>query len=166
MTTTPAATLVYLFGRADFTVSYYGANVYPENISVGLEQPAVRDWVSGKFVLEVIEARARDKTFCIMVELLPGVTEDTAKTHAIAHSIKSQLLRLNSEFANYVPQEHQTPEVRLRPAGILPISRGRQTPLHARTRQGEIESGGLIGSGYAANRAAVHLNDIFADIQP
>jgi phenylacetate-CoA ligase len=28
---------VYLFGRADFTVSYFGANIYPENVSVGLE---------------------------------------------------------------------------------------------------------------------------------
>jgi hypothetical protein len=33
---------VYLFGRADFTVSYFGANIYPENVSVGLEQAAVR----------------------------------------------------------------------------------------------------------------------------
>ena len=45
---------VYLFGRADFTVSYFGANVYPENISVGLEQPDIRNWVSGKFVLHTL----------------------------------------------------------------------------------------------------------------
>ena len=36
---------VYVFGRADFTVSYYGANIYPENVTVGLEQPAFIDWV-------------------------------------------------------------------------------------------------------------------------
>jgi phenylacetate-coenzyme A ligase PaaK-like adenylate-forming protein len=35
-------THVYLFGRADFTVSYFGANIYPENVSVGLEQPSLR----------------------------------------------------------------------------------------------------------------------------
>src|SRR6185369_3962460 len=28
----------YVFGRADFTISYFGANVYPENVTVGLEQ--------------------------------------------------------------------------------------------------------------------------------
>ena len=32
---------VYVFGRSHFTVSYFGANVYPENVTVGLEQPAV-----------------------------------------------------------------------------------------------------------------------------
>jgi hypothetical protein len=43
---------VYLFGRADFTVSYFGANVYPENISVGLEQPDIRNLVpNSEFLL-------------------------------------------------------------------------------------------------------------------
>jgi phenylacetate-CoA ligase len=32
---------VHVFGRSHFTVSYFGANIYPENIAVGLEQPAV-----------------------------------------------------------------------------------------------------------------------------
>ena len=31
---------VFVFGRSNFTVSYFGANVYPENVTVGLEQPA------------------------------------------------------------------------------------------------------------------------------
>ena len=35
---------VYVFGRSQFTVSYFGANVYPENVTVGLEQPEVSDW--------------------------------------------------------------------------------------------------------------------------
>ncbi|WP_239649822.1 phenylacetate--CoA ligase family protein [Methylocucumis oryzae] len=42
---------VFVFGRADFTVSYYGANIYPENISVGLEQPELNTWVTGKICL-------------------------------------------------------------------------------------------------------------------
>ena len=46
---------VYVFGRADFTVSYYGANIYPENVTVGLEQPEIMAWVTGKFVLETWE---------------------------------------------------------------------------------------------------------------
>lgn len=108
---------VYLFGRADFTVSYFGSNVYPENISVGLEQPAVRDWVSGKFVLQVIESDDRNEALAITVEMLPGVEGDVRKRDAIAGSILNELLRLNSEFANYVPAEYQSPRITLRPAG-------------------------------------------------
>jgi phenylacetate-CoA ligase len=89
---------VFVFGRSNFTVSYFGANIYPENVTVGLEQPVIREWVTGKFVLQV--------------------TEDAdKKREAIASSILSQLLRLNSEFANYVPAEYQLPQVTLAPMG-------------------------------------------------
>lgn len=108
---------VYLFGRADFTVSYYGANIYPENVTVGLEQPVIKDWVSGKFVLEIIEQADRNKVLGITVELLPNVTGTREMRSAIAASIQQQLLRLNSEFAHYVPAEHQRPEITLLPAG-------------------------------------------------
>ncbi len=113
----PPLPFVYLFGRADFTVSYFGANIYPENISVGLEQPEVRDWVSGKFVLQVVETADRNEAFALVVELLPDITGDQAKRGVIAAAVLGQLRRLNSEFANYVPMEYQQPQVTLKSAG-------------------------------------------------
>lgn len=108
---------VYLFGRADFTVSYYGANIYPENVTVGLEQEPVKNWVTGKFVLQVQETEKKDKVLSVVVELLPGITDDEEKRQGIARSIRRELLRLNSEFAHYVPPERQWPEVTLKPMG-------------------------------------------------
>jgi phenylacetate-CoA ligase len=104
---------VYVFGRADFTVSYYGANIFPENVSVGLEQPALMAWLTGKFVLETAETEAGDKYLHIAVELLPGVEPAEAMPPAIAASVRDQLLRLNSEFANYTPAERQLPRITL-----------------------------------------------------
>jgi phenylacetate-CoA ligase len=108
---------VYLFGRADFTVSYFGANVYPENISVGLEQEQIRNGVSGKFVLEVKENTEHDQELLVTVELAPGTQGTVAQEEAIGHSIRQQLLRLNSEFAHYVPEPRQAPRVTLKPFG-------------------------------------------------
>lgn len=108
---------VYLFGRADFTVSYYGANVYPENISIGLEQSGVREWVSGKFVMHVCETASHDKILEIVVELRPGEADEAPKRELAAEHILAQLLRLNSEYAHYVPREHQRPRIILKPAG-------------------------------------------------
>lgn len=105
---------VYVFGRADFTVSFYGANIYPENISVGLEQPQITAWVSGKFVLETLETDDGDKCLHISVELLPGVAPSQEMEAVIAASILAQLLRLNSEFAHYTPAERQLPRISLR----------------------------------------------------
>jgi phenylacetate-CoA ligase len=108
---------VYIFGRADFTVSFYGANVYPENVSVGLEQPGIAEWASGKFVLQVREGTDRNLELSVVVELAPGQVADGSRCVAASESIRDQLVRLNSEFANYVPTEAQLPQVELRPSG-------------------------------------------------
>ncbi len=63
---------LWVFGRSHFAVSFFGADVYPENLSVGLEQPAVRDWVMGKFVLEVVDDADRNRHLQVTVELAPG----------------------------------------------------------------------------------------------
>ena len=98
-----ALPFVYVFGRSHFTVSYYGANVYPENVTVGLEQPAVRDWVTGKFVLQAREDDG-DATACSRSSSSspPGVDGRRAKRGDRASRSSRTLLRLNSEFANYV----------------------------------------------------------------
>lgn len=108
---------VYVFGRSNFTVSYFGANIYPENVTVGLEQPVIKDWVTGKFVMQVQEDADQNRFLSVVVELAPGGEGSEEKRNAIASSILSQLLRLNSEFANYVPAEYQLPQVMLAPMG-------------------------------------------------
>ena len=108
---------VYVFGRSHFTVSYFGANIYPENVTVGLEQPTIREWVTGKFVMQVKETADRDRFLSVVVELAPGVEADQWKQEAIAQSILTQLRRLNSEFAHYVPPDDQLPHITLLATG-------------------------------------------------
>jgi phenylacetate-CoA ligase len=108
---------VYVFGRSHFTVSYFGANIYPENVTVGLEQPEVSGWVTGKFVLEVLEDADRDRYLAVTVELAPGEQATPERARLAADAIVTQLHRLNSEFAHYVPRDRQAPQVRLLPAG-------------------------------------------------
>jgi phenylacetate-CoA ligase len=109
---------VWVFGRTDFTVSFFGANVFPETISLGLEQPEVRARVTGKFVMQVKEGLADDKPrLTVAVELAKDASGDNAFGEAVAAAILAQLRRLNSEFANYVPAEFQKPLVTLFPTG-------------------------------------------------
>jgi phenylacetate-CoA ligase len=107
----------FVFGRSNFTVSYFGANVYPENISVGLEQPDVRAWVTGKFVLQAKEGLAEAPHLAIAVELAPKASGDDSQRDAIARSIQAHLERLNSEFKNYAPAEYRIPRVTLHATG-------------------------------------------------
>jgi len=103
----------YVFGRADFTISFFGANVYPENVTVGLEQSPIDQWVTGKFVMQAREDDDRNRYLSIVVELGPGVAAVQDMADTIADSILHHLLRLNSEFAHYVPAEKQRPRVEL-----------------------------------------------------
>jgi phenylacetate-CoA ligase len=93
--------------------------LYPENIAIGLEQPEVSAMVTGKFVLEAAEDAERDQQLTVMVELMPGLRDSDEAAELIELSLLTQLRRLNSEFANYVPPAKQPPVVRLREPGDL-----------------------------------------------
>jgi phenylacetate-CoA ligase len=107
----------FVFGRSDFTVSFHGANVFPENVTVGLEQADIKEWVTGKFVMEVQRTADEDEILSIVVELAPGQVASEARRAMAARSIEEQLCRLNSEFKSYVPEGRRAPRVVLAPAG-------------------------------------------------
>ncbi|WP_432824490.1 phenylacetate--CoA ligase family protein [Dactylosporangium sp. CA-092794] len=105
----------YVFGRSLFTVSYFGANVYPENVTVALEDPAIADDVTGKFVMEVRTEADEERRFCVVVERAPD--RPAPDRVAVAVAVRAALLRLNSEYTNYVPAAYQTPLVEVRDPG-------------------------------------------------
>jgi phenylacetate-CoA ligase len=104
---------VYVFGRSNFALSFYGANVYPENVAVGIEQPKFLAALSGKFVMQVQVDADENPRLDIAVELLPGQSPSDTLSADVATSIQRELERLNSEFKNYAPTERRLPSVRL-----------------------------------------------------
>jgi phenylacetate-CoA ligase len=115
---------VHVFGRSNFALSFYGANVYPENVAVGIEQPALLDALSGKFVMQIVHDADQNPILDIAVELLPRQSPSEALTTDVAASIQRELERLNSEFQSYVPAERRLPRVRLLPhadASYFPV---------------------------------------------
>lgn len=108
---------VYVFGRSHFALSFYGANVYPENVSVGLEQPELAPLVTGKFVLEIEHDAEQNAGLRLSVELSRHVTAPRGLELTIAENVSRELTRQNSEFAAYVPEARRRPRVALRPFG-------------------------------------------------
>lgn len=106
---------VHVFGRSNFALSFYGANVYPENVAVGIEQPALLAVLSGKFVMQVQHDADQNPQLDVAVELLPGQAPSEALRDDVATSIQRELERLNSEFKNYAPESRRRPIVRLLP---------------------------------------------------
>jgi phenylacetate-CoA ligase len=117
----PDLPFVWVFGRTDFTVSFYGANVYPENVQAGLEDAGVRDRVTGKFVMYTFHDAAQRERLRVHVELAPGLAPAAPEAAALAAQLRdlipAQVRRQNSEFAAYVPAEAQAPDVVLHATG-------------------------------------------------
>lgn len=108
---------VYVFGRSNFAVSYYGANVYPENVAIGIEQQEFADEVTGKFVLEVTEDASLNARLKLTVELAARAEATPDLARRLQASVVRHLVAVNSEFAGYVPPAARDPEVRLLPLG-------------------------------------------------
>jgi phenylacetate-CoA ligase len=104
---------VYVFGRANFTVSFFGANVFPETVSLALEKPGLRGWTTGKFVMEVKEGLAERPRFTVAIELADKEGADPTRIDLAEREILDTLLTHNSEYANYVSKEDQRPLVTL-----------------------------------------------------
>ncbi len=105
---------VWVFGRSNFTISFYGANIYPENVTVALELTPICQWVTGKFVLHVDHTEDGNISWVVEVELASGANPPSYLAELAAQTIQAQLTRLNSEFAHYVPVNAQLPVVNLR----------------------------------------------------
>lgn len=106
---------LHVFGRSNFALSFYGANVYPENVAVGIEQPALLSALSGKFVMQIVHDAEHNPWLDIAVELLPGRSPSDTLASDTAASVQRELERLNSEFNSYVPAERRRPRLRLLP---------------------------------------------------
>lgn len=113
----PELPFVFVFGRSHFAVSFYGANVFPENVSSALEKRELAAEVSGKFVLEVVHDTALDSELRLIVELARGQSAAPDLAMRIGEAVRCELERQNSEFASYVPERRRTPRIELRPFG-------------------------------------------------
>lgn len=67
--------------------------------------------------MHMVEDAETDVHMAIEVELAPGVEAADALAELVADRILAQLLRLDAEFAAYVPKECQRPRITLRPSG-------------------------------------------------
>jgi phenylacetate-CoA ligase len=108
---------VYVFGRSNFALSLYGANIYAENVVIGLERGEIARQVTGKFVMQITKTADENPRLHITVELTAGATPDEELAGRVGRSIRAELERVNSEFLHYVPGEHRTPTIELLPRG-------------------------------------------------
>ncbi len=111
---------VYLFGRSNFMVNFYGLGVFPEHIKAGLEDSKVSNLVSGKFTMKTETDRFHNQKLIIHIELQPNTEPNKNIDKLILESLLVHLKELNSEFSKLFKElgpKKATPKIKTFPHG-------------------------------------------------
>jgi len=92
---------VYVYGRSDFVVILRGANIYPENIKLGLQSKRLEKYVTGKFTMIKRENKNFNEYLEINLELRKGVRRTLNLKKKATELVLGSLRKTNSEF-NYL----------------------------------------------------------------
>lgn len=111
---------VYIFGRTDFMVNFYGLNVFPEHIKAGLEDDKISDSVSGKFTMNTDTNKKYNQKLILNVELQNDIEPNNNLKKKVLKSVLENLTKRNSEFNKLysaLGPKKATPEINLFPYG-------------------------------------------------
>jgi len=112
--------VLVLKGRNDVSVTFYALNIYPENIKAGLEDNAIRSFVTGKYITYTKQSKDfREQTLHIEVELKPNITPSRIIKKNISDIIVKYLIELNTEYRKLFNSIHKKalPVIKLIPYG-------------------------------------------------
>jgi phenylacetate-CoA ligase len=89
---------VYLYERSDFSVTFTGAQIYPEEIRRALLEPGLHSQITGKFtMISGYDKRARNYLE-INIELRKGAKASKELSTIVQEHIVAHLLKENSEY--------------------------------------------------------------------
>jgi len=110
---------VHVYERADFSVSFYAANIYPETLRRALQHTSLGKKVTGKFTMMVQYDRRQNQYIELNVEL--GGTQRRSKKleEAVQELAHMQLLKESSEYRKIYEEigKRSTPRIVFWPYG-------------------------------------------------
>jgi phenylacetate-CoA ligase len=92
--------LAYLYERSDFSVTFIGAQIYPEEVRRVMLHKEFCDQLTGKLTLEVATDDNMKSRLIVHTELKNGQTAADVATEALEEAIKATLLKENTEYAS------------------------------------------------------------------
>jgi phenylacetate-CoA ligase len=91
--------LIVLRGRSDVSTTFYGLNIYPENIKTGLESDKIFHLITGKYTIKTEEVNDyREQKLKIEIELRPKVLTTEEINKIITDEIVKSFKELNTEY--------------------------------------------------------------------
>jgi phenylacetate-CoA ligase len=105
---------LYLFGRSDNTVSYMGANIYPEDVEQALYAAPEDAHRLGAFCLELVDIGDGEQRVCVHVEAVDGASADADLAERLRRQVVARLMVINRDFKTSVDEDPSAAELLLR----------------------------------------------------
>ncbi|GAC1466906.1 MAG: phenylacetate--CoA ligase family protein [Chloroflexota bacterium] len=102
---------LYLFGRSDSTLSYMGANIYPEDVQQALFADATDARRLGAYCLELIDIGNGEQRPCVHVEVLAPQGDETVLSERLRQRVLDRLLSSNRDFRSAVAEDFSAAEL-------------------------------------------------------
>ncbi|MGW4475414.1 phenylacetate--CoA ligase family protein [Nonomuraea sp. NPDC004354] len=107
--------LLFLFGRKDSTISYMGANLYPQDVEYGLYQGNPYAASISRFCLSLEELPGLEYRPVINVELREGAEPDRDALAGICREgVVAHLRRVSRDFAESLKEDPTAADLRVR----------------------------------------------------
>ncbi|MBI5357283.1 phenylacetate--CoA ligase family protein [Candidatus Saccharibacteria bacterium] len=120
---------VYLLGRSDYAVTFYGLNIYPEHIRAAIDELTDKD-ITGRFVLEKRENKDAQPELIVNFELAENrkAASLVNKKRFIAEHIFQTLPKYNSEYAKLVRSinKRAMPKIKFKKFGEIGYKAGKK----------------------------------------
>jgi phenylacetate-CoA ligase len=103
-----------MYGRKDGTISYMGANIYPQDVEQGIYTSKYADKIEN-FILSLDESKQLDSISTINIELKEGIKlQETAKYSSdIAHSVATYMAQVNRDFVESLREDQSAGNIKL-----------------------------------------------------
>jgi phenylacetate-CoA ligase len=103
---------VYVFGRSDSTISYMGANIYPEDVESCLFASAYGSRL-GAFCMELLENEENSAICpCIHIEVIEGAPTE-AMVQALGEILRERLSLVNADFRQALSEDQRAGELKV-----------------------------------------------------
>jgi phenylacetate-CoA ligase len=110
--------LLFLFGRKDSTVSYMGANIYPQDVEYGLYHGHAMAHLIESFCLSLEEYADLESRPAVHVQLRSGVRLSDADRRALTEQCRAgviaHLATVSRDFAESLAEDPTSADLRLR----------------------------------------------------
>jgi phenylacetate-CoA ligase len=110
--------ILFLYGRSDLTISFYGANIYPAEIAEIIQNREDLKQQIHSFQLSSIEDSRIDSRLKITLELAPDLTIDRLSIELLRDFFWQELSQRNQDFREVTKMfDKQAIEIELQPYG-------------------------------------------------